>query len=483
MNPAQTFRKYAEAAERLLARAGICLTEQDGILVAYSGGADSTFLLRVLLAMHEKIGFPLAALHVEHGIRGEESRRDAAFCLQTLESLGIPGTVVSVDVPATCKETGESVETAARRLRYDALEKGLKSLPGFRYIATAHNRDDAAETVLFRLLRGCGTEGAAGIPAVRGSIIRPILDVPSDTIRKTLAALSVPFVCDSTNADPFCARNYLRRDVLPRLSRLTPDPGKMLYECSLRFREDDAYLSEIAAAVPEHDRTRRSALRSLPDPILKRVLRTEYLRLGSEMPESVHIDAAVAQIRKERDGAIAFPHGITFSCVGDLACFKTEESAGSREPVVLTPGENTIGFSGDLVAFSVARDRNETIASSNVYNLSKKVILSSATIEGSVVVRPAEPGDRIVYGGMTHEVRTVLSSHRVPREIRRDYPVFADGAGVLWIPGCAVRDGCDGRATTDEVFVFSISGGLTDRVKEYTGRANPDSKREGTDRQ
>ena len=469
MAPRPTFFRFARGAERLLARAGVTITERDGVLVAFSGGADSTFLLRVLLVLREKIGFPLAALHVEHGIRGEESKRDADFCKQALTEFGVPLAVVSVDVPATCQKTGESIETAARRLRYEALQKGLSDLPGFRYIATAHNRDDAAETVLFRLLRGCGTEGAAGIPAVRGNIIRPILDVSSDEIRKTLTSLGIPFVCDSTNADPFCARNYIRHEILPRLAHLTPDPGRMLYECALRFREDDAYLSELAAAVPKEDRTRRSALASLPDPILKRVLYAEFAGIGPEMPEAVHIDAAVAQIRKETDGEVAFPGGIAFRCVGDLATFEKRETDGSRAPVELSPGETVIGFSGDTVGFSVVENPSETIASSNVYNLSKKVILSSATIEGTVVVRPPSPGDRIVYGGMTHEVRTVLSSHRVPREIRRDYPVFSDGAGVLWIPGFAVREGCDGRNSSGEVFVFSISGGLTDRVDEYAG--------------
>lgn len=483
MDPASSFFSFTRQAERLLERAGVRLTERDGILVAYSGGADSTFLLRVLIALRDRIGFPLAALHVEHGIRGEEAKADAAFCLATLRALGVPGKVVSVDVPATCRTTKESVETAARRLRYDALRKGLAELPGFRYIATAHNRDDAAETVLFRLLRGCGTEGAGGIPVLRDNVIRPILDVPSDVIRKTLSSLGIPFVCDSTNADPFCARNYLRRDVLPRLSHLTPDPGKMLYECSLRFREDDAYLSEIADAVPQNERAQRSALRKLPDPILKRVLRAEFAKIGGEMPEAVHIDAAVAQIRKERDGTVSFPRGIAFSCVGDTAVFLSENRGVSREPVTLVPGETTIGFSGDLVTFSVASSASETIASSNVYNLSKKVILSSATIEGNVIVRPPAPGDRITYGGMTHEVRTVFSSHRVPREIRRDYPLFCDGAGVLWIPGCAVRDGCDGRGKRDEVVTISVCGGLTDRVKEYKGRECSGSIREGTDRQ
>ncbi|MBO4283649.1 MAG: tRNA lysidine(34) synthetase TilS [Clostridia bacterium] len=483
MDCAGAFRRYADGAERLLARSGVTLSPTDGILVAYSGGADSTFLLRTLLSLSQKIGFPLAALHVEHGIRGEESRSDAAFCRETVTKLGVPITVVSVDVPAACARTGESVETAARRLRYDALKKGLLDLPGFKYIATAHNRDDAAETLLFRLLRGCGTEGAGAIPAVRGNVIRPILDVPSDVIRKTLSSLAIPFVIDSTNADPFCARNYLRHEILPRLARLTPDPGRMLYESSLRFREDDAYLASLADAVPASDRTDRRALRALPDPILKRVLVSEFSRVAPEMPEAVHIDAAVAQIRKERDGEIAFPGGFSFVAVGDAAYFKKGKDDRARVPVTLAPGENEIPFSGDRVVFSILADPSETPSSSNVYNLSKKVILSSATIEGNVVVRPPEPGDRIVYGGFSHEVRTVLSSHRVPREIRRDYPLFCDGAGVLWVPGCAVRDGCDGRGASGEVFVFEISRGLTDRVTEYVGSNGAGCKKERTDGQ
>ena len=482
MDCAGAFRRYAVGAERLLARSGVTLSPSDGILVAYSGGADSTFLLRTLLSLSRKIGFPLAALHVEHGIRGEESKSDAAFCRKTVGELGVPITVVSVDVPATCARTGESVETAARRLRYDALQKGLADLPGFKYIATAHNRDDAAETLLFRLLRGCGTEGAGAIPAVRGNVIRPILDVPSDVIRKTLSSLAIPFVIDSTNADPFCARNYLRHEILPRLVRLTPDPGRMLYESSLRFREDDAYLSSLADAVPASYRTDRRARRALPDPILKRVLVSEFARVAPDMPEAVHIDAAVAQIRKERDGEIAFPGGFSFFAVGDAAYFEKGKTDRARVPVTLSPGETEIPFSGDRVVFSVLADASETPSSSNVYNLSKKVILSSATIEGNVIVRPPEPGDRIVYGGVSHEVRTVLSSHRVPREIRRDYPLFCDGAGVLWVPGCAVRDGCDGRGAKNEVFVFTVSRGLTDRVPEYTGR-RAGQKEERTDGQ
>jgi len=473
MDPTVAFRPFARGAERLLSRFGALPNASDGILVAYSGGADSTFLLRVLLLLQRQYGFPLAALHVEHGIRGEESRSDAAFCVRTAEALGVPITVTSVDVPATCRETGESVETAARRLRYDALRNKLASLPGFRYIATAHNRDDAAETLLFRLLRGCGTEGAGAIPPVRGDLIRPILDVSSREIRETLSSLGIAFVSDSTNADPFCARNYLRHEILPRFQRLTPDPGRMLFASSLRFREDDAYLSSLADAVPVGDRTRRSALRALPDPILKRVLFSEFSRIAKEMPESVHIDAAVAQIRKESDKEVAFPGGISFFAVGDAAFFrKKEENRLPRTPITLSVGETEIPFSGDRVTFSVADHPAETTFRSIVYNLSKKVVLSSATIEGNVTVRPPEPGDRIVYGGRTHEVRKVLSSHRVPREIRRDYPLFCDGAGVLWIPGFAVRDGVDGRNASGKVIVISVSGGLTDRAKEYTGSSN-----------
>ena len=471
------FGSFARAADRLLARFGVTLSDADGILVAYSGGADSTFLLHLLLTLKKKYGFPLAALHVEHGIRGEESKSDAAFCRRTAEELGVPIEVVSVDVPAVCRATGESVETAARRLRYAALRERLASLPGFRYIATAHNRDDAAETLLFRLLRGCGTDGAGSIPVARGDLIRPILDQPSRLIRETLSSLGIPFVSDSTNADPFCARNYLRREILPRLSRLTPDPGRMLYECSLRFREDEAYLSAVADAVPTSDRTNREALSSLPDPILKRVLVSEFARVSTVMPEAVHIDAAVAQIRKERDGEIAFPGGVAFFARGGAVGFKKGKADDRPSPILLTEGETPIPFSGDRAFYATASDRLETTSFLIVYKLSKKVILSSAKIEGNLTVRAPEPGDRIVYGGSSHEVRTVLSSHRVPREIRPCYPLFCDGAGILWIPGLAVRDGCDGRNDTGATTLLAVSGGATDRVAEYTGRNNDANER------
>ena len=470
MKTPREFFSYARRAADLLKSNGVTLTSSDGVLIAFSGGADSVFLLHVLLSLRERIGFQLSALHIEHGIRGEESLRDADFCRRVLSDCGVPCKVVPVDVPATCRETHESIETAARRLRYQALEKELADCPALTYVATAHNRDDAAETVLFRLLRGCGTEGASGIPCVRGRIIRPILDVSSREIRELLTSNGIPFVCDSTNADPAYARNYLRREILPRLAHLTPDPGKMLYECSLRFREDEGYLSELADRVPVVDRSKRSALRELPDPILKRVLRTLFASFSSEMPESVHIGEAVAQIRKEGDGAVSFPAGIEFVALGDSVFFRREEEGPDLSAVWVEGKETRIGFSGDTLLTERPSDTSAISSFLNVYNLSKKVILSSAKIVGKVSVRPPLSGDRIVYGGKTHEVRKVLTSHKVPRELRGRYPILSDESGILWIPGCAVRDGCDGRGLSpSEITLFSISGGVSDAVPEYKG--------------
>ena len=153
MKTPREFFSYARRAIELLKRNGVNLTPEDGVLLAFSGGADSVFLLHVLLAMRERICFRLSALHVEHGIRGDESLRDSDFCRRFLTGYGISCKVVHVNVPATCERTHESIETAARRLRYETFESELSDGNGVTFVATAHNRDDAAETLLFRLHR------------------------------------------------------------------------------------------------------------------------------------------------------------------------------------------------------------------------------------------------------------------------------------------------------------------------------------------
>ena len=189
------------------------LTPGVRLSVAVSGGADSTALLRALHAANnlprEALGLGLAAVHIHHGIRGDAADRDQAFVEQLCRDLQVPLEIRSVDTPARAEQQHETIEEAARHLRYAAFTD-LISSGAADVIATAHTADDQAETVLMKLLRGAWTEGLSGIfPTVevsasngrKGRIFRPLLATDRAAIETYLLALGQPWCTDETNAD------------------------------------------------------------------------------------------------------------------------------------------------------------------------------------------------------------------------------------------------------------------------------------------
>lgn len=193
------------------------------VAVAISGGADSTALLRALADLksrHRGEG-RLFALHVDHQLRGAESDGDARWCAALCDSLAIRLQVIVGDPRPIAAEEGDGLEAAARQLRYRLLAEAAEQ-GGGRYLATAHTQDDQVETVLFRMLRGSGLRGLAGIPrrrALSGSLtlIRPLLSCSRAAIGEYLASLDQDFRLDSSNQDRRFTRNRLRHDLLPHL--------------------------------------------------------------------------------------------------------------------------------------------------------------------------------------------------------------------------------------------------------------------------
>ena len=188
----------------------------ENVLVALSGGADSTALL---LSLRE-LGYPVRAFHLNHCLRGAESDRDEAFCRRLCEKLGVELTVERVDIAAAAGDS--AVEETARRIRYARLEHAAHGAK----IAVAHNADDNLETMLFHLVRGTGAKGLTGIPPVRGRIIRPLIEVERREIEAFLRERGQDFVTDSTNADTAYTRNRLRQEVVPVLRELNPQAAQ-----------------------------------------------------------------------------------------------------------------------------------------------------------------------------------------------------------------------------------------------------------------
>ncbi|MBR2880245.1 MAG: tRNA lysidine(34) synthetase TilS, partial [Oscillospiraceae bacterium] len=257
------------------------------VLCAVSGGADSVALLHFLSKMED---VKLAAAHYNHCLRGTESDADEEFVKTLCGKLGIECVTGRGDVAAYAAESGKSTEEAARTLRYEFLEKTAREL-GCSCIATAHNADDNAETVLLNLTRGTGLKGLCGIPPVRGKIIRPFLQNTREEIEHYLEQNGLEHIEDSSNALDDYSRNRIRHYVSPVLRQLNPSYTSAIARMTESLREDEEYISSAAAEFIGRETKGRSlsvdAVMALESPVRMRVFRLMH---GGEL-SAVHCRA------------------------------------------------------------------------------------------------------------------------------------------------------------------------------------------------
>ena len=225
------------------------------VAVAVSAGADSVALLRALILAAPEIGLVLSVAHVHHGLRGSDADTDAAFVAELAAAHSLPLHRRDVDTPASAKANRETIEEAARNLRY-AFFRELLTSGQTDAIATAHTLDDQAETVLHKLLRGAWTEGLGGIhprlAEMKGAILRPFLNVRRSEIEAWLRSLDQPWREDATNADTAFTRNRLRRELLPALAAYNPQICSQLANLATIARDEDAYWqAELTRLLPQ----------------------------------------------------------------------------------------------------------------------------------------------------------------------------------------------------------------------------------------
>ena len=329
------------------------LAEDTPILVAYSGGADSTALLHMLSRYGKETGARVCAAHLNHGIRGEEADRDEAFCRGVAEKLGIPFFSRRVDVPALAKEWKESIETAARRARYLFFDEIMarEELP---LLATAHNADDNLETMLFHLIRGSGLSGLVGIPVSRacegGTLIRPLLRMTKEDILAYCRAFELAYVTDSTNTDTDYTRNRLRAEVVPPLRQINSaavSNAARLAEC---LQEDALCLESMTAMFLEGlrrgDGIETEKLNGSPAAIVNRALMALYREVsGGGVLEYTHI-AALRRLsqRGTPHSRVTLPGGWEAVIEEELLLFRPakKDEAPSAYFLPLAPGRNPI---------------------------------------------------------------------------------------------------------------------------------------------
>ena len=243
----------------------------DMVLVGVSGGADSICLLLVLAALKESLSFSLEVVHIEHGIRGEESKADAVFVQETCKRIGISCHTEYVDVPGFCEETGLGIEEGARILRYREFTRLAQLLKA--KVALAHNIEDNAETVLFQMARGSSLAGLCGMQPMREdeqgvTYIRPLLSIHRKQIEEFLQGQGMEYRTDSTNAQLDYSRNFIRKEILPGLQTINAQAVEHIQGAAESLSEIKDYLafevekawSQVLLHVQQEDEVGATAL-------------------------------------------------------------------------------------------------------------------------------------------------------------------------------------------------------------------------------
>ena len=405
------------------------------VLCAVSGGSDSMCLLHLLWSKRQDWGLAVCAAHYEHGLRGEDSLRDAAFVERFCRERGIPCAIEHGDAAAYAAEKRLGIEEAARELRYAFLERAADEL-GCDLIATAHNADDNAETLLLNLIRGSGLRGLGGIPPKRGRIVRPLLEVPREEIAAYLSENGLPHTEDRSNEDERFRRNLVRRRLLPLLWEMNPAFVRAAGNTAQLLRQDEDCLAALAEAfVAEHyrgDSVPVGKLLELHPAISSRVVRM----LCDNSLEREHVEDVLKFCRGGGLGFLDLPGQRLRREQGRL--FFTQGEKLSLPERELRPGETL-----EIPELGLRVRADLVVYNSNVNSLFKTYWIKYENIRGSAILCTGRrPGDRMrpAYRGCGKSLKALFTEAGMNSAERESALVFRDEAGILAVHDLAVDE-------------------------------------------
>jgi tRNA(Ile)-lysidine synthase len=413
------------------------LARGDRVLVAVSGGPDSVALLAALVRLAEPCGIEIRAAHLNHQLRGAESRRDQACAETVARRLG-----VTCVAGSTTLTNGPNLEARARAERYRFLEQ-VADAESCTKIATGHTLDDQAETVVMRVLRGTGWDGLAGIRAVRDErIVRPLIECSRDQVLAFLQAGALPFCEDSSNQDRRFLRNRVRHEVMPLLRSINPDVQRRLASVAEIAAVEARWLDDhvgalLVPALLEEGALAVSAVVALPPALRARMVRVWLRERRGDLRRlaAAHVRAVVQLAESERpNGAVRLPGGQLVVREYERMLWRGQETRHTAQPeCVLVPGAAVCFESGWRIRAEVVTKEQGWQRPGDLWAL----IADAEAITAPLVVRNARPGDRVQPLGLNghRKLQDIFVDRKLPRGSRRCCPVVACNGEILWVPG------------------------------------------------
>lgn len=401
--------------------------ENDKIVVGFSGGPDSVFLVEMLMELKKSINFDVVLVHINHLLRGENSDGDEKFSIEYGKKKGLQVFSRKINITVLGKELGLTLEEAGRKARYDLFREILKKT-GSTKIALAHNKDDQLETFMFRLTRGTGLEGLEGIIAKRDIYIRPISEIYKEDILKYLNDNDISYRLDETNFENEFTRNSIRLDLIPFIEkRYNPKFKDKLYSLIEEIREVNKVLEIKFEKYMINNKLSIKKLKQLDKYLLSKVLiqylysyEIEVSRNKIQLIEDVLDKGGSKDISLNREFILKKDYDFL-----TIERNTKKESCCIKEVELEIPGHIIFG---EYVIEASFTDKI-FYDSQNFYTNLKK--------GDKLKIRSRQDGDRIIPIGMISEkkVKDILINEKVPKEKRDTIPLIVYNEEIVWIAG------------------------------------------------
>lgn len=437
------------------------LNNGENVVVGLSGGADSCALTHILARLSEKMDLHITAVHINHGIRGEEAERDERSAEEFCRRLNIEFIAYHCDIPSEAAKRGIGEEEAGRLVRYEKFYETAGKKNGAK-TAVAHNMNDKAETLIMNLCRGAGMKGLAGIKPVSGSIIRPLIFCTRDEIEKYCDDNNIEYCTDSTNLQNEYTRNKIRNILLPWLSEnINPAAGMNMANASELLREEEEYLESKAqeqykkllkdsgdgfvslnvdGLASEHSVIRRRVLR-----IALRSLRPDMRDFGRK-----HTESAEDILMGDTGRRISLPGGITVSKGYGLINILYDREKQGAFCYDIEPGKKYfIKETESYVLLSLNEEKNIK----NAVNICTKKI-DYDKIKDKIQLRTRQTGDFISIKNGRKKIKDIFIDDKIPSDKRDSYPLLVCGKSVIIVGDRLGTDYYVGQDTKNILYIY-----------------------------
>nr|WP_296064785.1 tRNA lysidine(34) synthetase TilS [uncultured Mediterraneibacter sp.] len=444
----------------------------DRIVTGVSGGADSVCLLFVLCELRKKLGFEVIVCHVNHQLRAEAAEQDEAYVEELCRKLDVPFRIFHENVELIAKNGKKSLEEAGRIVRRNAFETVCRE-SGANKIATAHHKNDNAETVLLNLARGSGLQGMCGIRPVYGKRIRPLLCLTRKEIEEWLEEEQISYCTDETNEEDEYTRNRIRHKILPVMEQeINRQTVEHINSLSLQAEEIWEYLNLQTDAAwrqtvhpvdsVEGLRIEETGYAELPGVLQSLLIRRCICEMAEAQKdiEAVHIEAVRGlfnrQVGKSRDLPYQLRAVRTYAGVEigrrfedkdwetnqktnqkkDQEKDQEKECAGRQSVELRIPGETYFPGTGQKVCCEIC-GREEAVSGKELPQKSYTKCFDYDIIKSGLCIRYRRPGDELVIDsrGKRQKLKSYFINEKVPKEERDRMLLIAEEEQIVWIPG------------------------------------------------